>query len=376
MEQYIYISITFFSLIIFLLYIYILYEKISEACRNNKIRKHTHKIEPYIDYILNEIREGKETTSATLENIKDACNDKTKSEVIEEIILDRLESFDSTYLPKLTELCHDTCIVEHEINNLKSRNYFKKALAAKRLGEFRSKEAVQALLDEINVRNNDVTYNILLALAKIGDEPAFIKAFEGIDASLSLSERSLIEIVDSFEGDKNNIYKHMINGSNSYFTVVFIKSAGNSKNISLSKDISKYLLSENKELRIAAVKAMGNIGDEEYLDDIIELLKDCEWEVRALSAKALSNFTDHKILIPLKNALSDREWHVRYNAATTILNHKDGMSVVSSVFEGDDEFAKDIIISAIEHSAENKNYLHESFKNLAERKSAIMRGVV
>lgn len=371
MEKYVYISIIFFSMIIFLLYVYIMFEKISEAYRNNRIKKYSQEVEPYIDFILNEIKEGKGEVSAALDNVKEACTDRVKREVLEDKILHCFEKYDKESSQKLTELCRYTGIIQHEIKNLKNTNYFKKALAAKRLGEFRSSEAVQALLDEIKVRNNDVVYNILSALGKIGNETAFIKAFESIDPAVSLSERSLIEIVDDFEGDKNNIFRHMINSNNSFIACVFIKSAGNSKNASLSVEISKYLCNDNKELRIAAVKAIGSIADEKYIDDIIALLKDSEWEVRALAAKALNNFTDKKVLVPLRKALSDPQWHVRYNAATAILNHKEGMNMISSVFEGEDEFAKDIILSAIEHSSDDKTYLYEGSQILNKKEFVI-----
>jgi len=360
MEQYVYLSITFFSLIIFFLYLYIIYEKIIGDYKSRRIQKYSEKLVPYINFIVNEIIHGEDVGFSTLKNLKVICKNKEKRDIIEDRLLYYFENFKGEFLPKLIYLCQYTGIIQYELKNLKDRNYFKKALAAKRLGDFRSKKSVGTLLHELKIANSDVKYNILLALAKIGEENSFIKAFENIDLAVILSERSLIEIVDSFEGDKNKIYKYMINVNNSFIACVFIKSAGNYKDISLSHDISKYLFNENKELRIACVKAIGNIGDETYLDDIIRLLEDNEWEVRAVTAKAMGNFAHDKILIPLAKALSDPQWYVRFNAATSILNHRNGMNVVSYVFQGEDKFAKDPIISAIENSSNNNLYLYET----------------
>lgn len=360
MEQYVYLSIIFFSLIIFFLYVYIVYEKILESYKLKRIQKYSKELIPYIDFIVNEFENEKSIDSSILENIKMICKNKYKRYVIEERLLYYFENLKREFLPKLIDLCQYIEIVQYEMKNLKNKNNYKKALAAKRLGEFRSKKSVDILLNELNTTNSDVKYNILLALAKIGEEKSFIEAFGNIDSAVILSERSLIEIVDSFEGDKYKIYKHMVNCNNSFIACVFIKSAGNSKNISLSSEISKYLFNENKELRIASVKALGNIGDKTYLDTIIKLLEDTEWEVRAVTARALGNFTDSKILIPLAKALSDSEWYVRFNAATSILNHSEGMSIVSYVFQGTDKFAKDIIISAIENSSNDTLYLYEN----------------
>lgn len=366
MEQYVYLSIIFFSLIIFFLYIYIIYEKIIETYKSRRMQKYSEELVPYINFIVNEIIHGEDAIFSTLENLKVICKNKDKREIVEERLLYYLENLKGEFLPKIIDLCEYVGIIQYEIKNLKNRNYLKKALAAKRLGDFRSKKSVDILLQELNITNSDVKYNILLALGKIGEENSFIKAFENSDLAVSLSERSLIEIVDSFEGDKNKIYKYMINSDDSAIACVFIKSAGNYKDISLSHDISKYLFSENKELRIACVKAIGNIGDETYLDDIIRLLEDDEWEVRAVTANALRNFADDKILIPLAKALSDYQWYVRYNAATAILYHREGIKAISSVLQRDDKFAKDIIISAIENSSNNKLYLYETSNNTDE----------
>ena len=360
MEYYVYLSIIFFLLILFFLYIYIVYKKILEAYKNKQIEKYSKKLVPYINTIVDEIINGKDIAFSTLKNLKVICKNKAKREIVEELLLYYFDNYKGEFLPKLIYLSQYVKITQYEMKNLKNKNNFIKALAAKRLGEFRSKNSVDILLDQLNITNIDVKYNILLALAKIGEENSFIKAFENVDSTLILSERSLIEIVDSFEGDKNKIYKCMINSDNSFIACVFIKSAGNYKDISLSHDISKYLFSENKELRIACVKAIGNIGDTTYLDDIIRLLQDNEWEVRAVTANSLGNFSDNKILLPLAKALSDHQWYVRYNAARSILYHREGIKVISYVFDEDDKFAKDIIIAAIENSSNNNLYLYET----------------
>lgn len=338
-----------------------------EIYKSKKMKKYAEKLVPYIDFTINETIDGKDIAHSTLKNIKRICENKYKREIVEERLFYYLENFKGDFFEKLIELCQYIGIVQYEINNLKDKNCFKKALAAKRLGEYRSRKALEPLLNEINITNSDVKYNILLALAKIGEENSFIKGFENMDSAIILSERSLIEIVDSFEGDKSKIYKHMINSNNSFIASIFIKSAGNHKDISLSYDISKHLFSENKEMRIAAVKSIGSIGDRNYLEDMIKLLEDKEWEVRAVTAKALNNFTEDKILLPLAKSLSDPQWHVRYNAATSILNHKEGMNVISYVFRGEDRFAKDIIISAIENSSNNDLDLYEKSNDYNKR---------
>lgn len=369
MEQYVYFSIVFFSLIIFSLYIYIIYEKIAEVHKIKKIEKYKREVTPYVNFNINKVINGQDITSDILKNIKRYCKNKYKREIIRKRLVYYLENFKGDFSQNITKVCEYIGIVQYEINNFQHGDNFKKALSAKRLGQFRSKNAIEPLLEESDIADNDVKYNILLALAKIGEEETFIRAFENVDSSVGLSERGLIEIVDSFEGDKNKIYKKMIHSDNSLVARVFIKSAGNYKHASLSRDISKYLFSEDKERRIAAVKAIGSIGDARYLDDVIKLLKDSEWEVRAVTAKSMNNFTNSKILIPLARSLSDNKWYVRYNAAMSILNYEKeiGMSIISYAFQRKDKFVRNIIISAIENSSNNKLYLYETSKDNTKR---------
>lgn len=371
MEEYVYFSIMFFSLIIIFLYIYILHEKLRDIYEKKRIENFSKKLTPYIDYVISELTDGNNVSISTLNNIKKICKNKYKREIIEKRFFYYLESTKGDFSQNLVELCEYIGVVKYEIDNLKNKNSLIKALSAKRLGEYRSKLAIKPLLNEVNVSNSDVQYNILLALAKIGEKDSFIEGFKNIDSAVILSERSLIEIVDSFEGDKTELYKVMINSDNPFIASVFIKSAGNDKHIQLSHDISKYLSSEDKELRIAASKAIGSFSAEEYLDDMLKLLEDEEWEVRAVTARVLNNFTNEKILYPLAKSLSDRQWHVRYNAATTILKHKRGMDIISYIFRGEDKFAKDIIISAIENSSNNILHSYEKSNDFAKRMLAL-----
>ncbi len=240
-------------------------------------------------------------------------------------------------------------------------------MACKRLGEFRSRKAIPYLLEELNVRYVDVSYNIFLALAKIGDEEAFIKAFNESD-NIMLSERSLIEIVDSFEGDKINIYKTMLNSPNSYVSSIFIKSAGNFKEHSLAEEISYFLHDDNKEKRIAAIKSIGEIGDDRYISKIISLLQDEDWEVRAVSAKALGMFGNKQVITPLITALSDAQWFVRYNAANSILDVDNDFIYLMDIFQGQDKFAKDIMLSTIENRGKMELINRYGYSEIPERK--------
>jgi HEAT repeat protein len=128
----------------------------------------------------------------------------------------------------------------------------------------------------------------------------------------------------------------------------------------------------DKEKRIAAIKAIGQNGDTRYLNQIVDMLNDTEWEVRAAAAKSLGRLQDEKALEPLVRALSDSVWWVRYNAANSIIKIRKGINMLQTILSGEDKFAKDSIVAALEDSGfmqeifEAEGFLSEDKRKLAD----------
>jgi hypothetical protein len=349
MELIVLYSILIFSVIIILLYAYLITEKLYEDYINRKKRRVHKDVSGYLDDIASRLDEY-EVTSVQLKVLKGFMKDRIKREIIEERFLFYFENLRGSISNKLTKLAEDIGLVDYELEKLKSKDMHKVALACKNLGEIRSKKALGSLLDLIDIEVVEVKYNVLMALAKIGDEEAFIEAFKKLSKTIPLSERSLVEIADSFEGDKIYVYRNLFYLEDEFISSIFIKSAGNYKNTLLADEIAIFLADENKEKKIAALKALGNMGDNRYVIQIIELLNDESWEVRAIAVKVLGQLQDNRALIPLVKALSDKEWYVRYNAANSLISIEGGIELVYDVLEGEDRFAKDIVVSVLETS--------------------------
>ncbi|MCX7694217.1 MAG: HEAT repeat domain-containing protein [Caloramator sp.] len=349
MELIVLYSILLFSVIIILLYSYLIVEKLYNNHINRKKQRVYNDVSGYLDDIASRLDEY-EVTNVQLKVLKGFMKDKIKREIVEERFLFYFENLKGGISEKLTKLAEDIGLVEYELDKLKSKDVHKVALSCKNLGEIRSKKALDSLLGLIEIEVVEVKYNVLMALSKIGDEEAFIEAFRKLSKTIPLSERSLIEIADSFEGDKIYVYRNLMYLQDEFISSIFIKSAGNYKNILLADEIAIFLADENKEKKIAALKALGNMGDNRYVAQIIELLKDESWEVRAITAKVLGQIQDNRALIPLVKALSDREWYVRYNAANSLISIEGGIQLVYDVLEGEDRFAKDIVVSVLETS--------------------------
>lgn len=373
MELLILYSIIFFSIIMFLLYIYLVFEKMYTSIKEILEQKYLKEVSAYLDELIYRLDE-ENINEIEIEKIRMFMKHKIRREIVEDRMVYYFENFKGILTKKLTKICEDIGLIDYEIEKLKHKDLYKVALACKNLGEFRSRKAIHPLLNLIANPSTDVKYNVLLALAKIGDEEAFIEAFKKLSKTIPLNERSLIEIADNFEGDKLYVYKSLIHIDDDFISSIFIKSAGNYKDMALADDIASFLNTENKEKKIAALRALGNMGDNRYVEAMINLLNDKEWEVRAVAAKVLGQIQDSRALLPLVKALSDQQWYVRYNAAYSLINIEGGLDMVRLIFQGEDKFAKDIIISVLETSYGSDKLLeYESVNDQSPKLSDLVK---
>ncbi|MBC8060132.1 MAG: HEAT repeat domain-containing protein [Clostridiaceae bacterium] len=349
MEQYVYYSIIFFAGFIFFLYIYILFEKTVNSYELRKRTKYEKELLPYIDNILLKMEE-QYPTYKTVEIIKV----KIKNSIKRKILIDRVQYFTSVFSGEIRvniiKFCEETKLLDSVLKDLKSKDHKKIALSCKILGEFRSKKAISYLLKALDKKSPDVQYNALMALAKVGDMHGLITAFTKLNRNNILSERSLIEIVDSFEGDKIPLYYEMILNEDPYISSIFIKSVGNHMDLTLNEIIAAFLKEENLDRKIAAIKVIGQTVDIRFIEDLIECMEDESWQVRSVTAKSLGKLADVKAIPALVSALNDREWWVRYNSAQAIFMMPNEINKIETVFLAQDAFAKDSLLSAMENS--------------------------
>lgn len=372
MENYIVYSIIVFSSFILLLYVYLLYEKLSELNEISKRKSYRKEIEPFIDKLFIKMEEDSQ-----YEDMVNELKEMVKNEIKRKLVIERIifynELYSGSIRKNITDLCENTGLVDYEIKALKKNDKFTLAYTCKNLGEFRSKKAIRPLLKLKDSKNSDVRYHMLMALSKIGELEPLVEAIEGQQEDIVFSERSLTEIMDSFEGDKGQLFKSLIYGKNPFLSTIVIKSAGNYMDTELNEHIKDFIEDGDKEKRIAAIKSIGQNSDIRYLDKVIKRLSDEEWEVRSAAAKSLGRLGDNRALEELKKALSDSSWWVRYNAASSILELPKGLDYLHSVMKGEDKFAKDIIIAAMEDVGVLQEILmHENSSAEEKRELAVL----
>ncbi|MEG0773320.1 HEAT repeat domain-containing protein [Clostridium sp.] len=295
-----------------------------------------------------------------IQQIKSFIKKPSRRNLVENSLFSYENSNDKVTKEAIINLAEETGLVKGYVRDLHLKDHHKVAEAVEKLGRIGSKSANKYLIKVLKRGNTFESYNTLLALAKTGDEEYFIEAFNYLEGIEYLTDRSIIHIIDSFQGDLSSIYCKMINHSNSDIVSLFIKSASNALHVSNKKlndgtvnyiknNIVHYLKSDNIELKIATIKFLGELKDQSFIDLIGSNLNDGEWVVRAITAKVLGNFRDGAQGYLLKS-LKDSVWTVRYNSAISLMNSKDYIKYVDNILSGNDKFAKDIIIAILDNA--------------------------
>lgn len=350
-EKVVYGILKFLILFLLLLYVYLVYEKLKEIVFENKRKKESSIINDLIDNLFAKLSNSENVSENVEKYILDLKKySKTFSgrEITAERLIGYIELIKGDLRDALCGICEELGFVDYEMANLQKKDVFRIALACKRLGEYRSEKALDSLLDRLKTDVYEVKYHALLAISKIGNNEYFMKAFSKEYKVQMLSERNLMEIVNSFEGDKATVYKKMIGHEDEYISSIFIRAAGNDRVLEVSEEVGRHLSSQSFLKKIAAVKAVGQMGDFRFVDDLIKELSSSDWRIRAVAAKSLGEIGAQRAVTYLKEALKDAEWWVRYNAAFSIIKLGNYEDVLAEIFNGQDEFAKDAAFYALE----------------------------
>jgi len=248
----------------------------------------------------------------------------------------------------LMELYEATGIKAFLIKRLHAKSDNMKSLACRYLGELQVRNTEQHILKLISSKNNDVIYNVLLSLSKLGDTNGLVHIFTTHSKNINISSRAIIEIVSVFNGSIEDLFKRTFDLSDAYIKGILIKAAADYRIEGLRTYYIDHLKSDDKNLKIASIRALCKLtvqNDEQY---IIPLLEDQEWEVRAAAAKNLEKLGTSNSFTALEKTTGDSVWWVRHHAANTLIQIPGGKEYASKIINGNDPFARDALVSVIE----------------------------
>jgi len=312
-----------------------------------RIKKQKQHLEKLVHSVLNLAdKEGKVNAIQKLKSfVKDSA---TRKNLLINILIDYGDEYIEGNQDLLMNVYEITGIKPFLIKRLSAKSFFIKSLACRQLGALKIKNSEAYILKLISCENNDVRYNVLLALARLGDINGLIFIFINKSEDINISYRAVIEIISAFTGSKEDLFKRTLELSDDYIRGILIKAAADYKIEGLKEYYLKFLESNDKNLRIACIRALCEFGDWANEDDVINMLTDKDWEVRAAAAKSLQQIGTNNCFTALGKAIGDSEWWVRHNAAKTLIFLPGGKEYASKIINGNDKYAREAVVNVME----------------------------
>lgn len=271
-----------------------------------------------------------------------------KKDVLINIIINYGHDFIEDNQERLMEFYEGTGIKAFLVKRLYAKSDNIKSLACRHLGELIVKDTEPYILKLISSKNNDVIYNVLLALSKLGDTNGLVQIFTNDSKNIYISSRAIIEIISVFNGSIEDLFKRTFNLSDDYIKGILIKATANYRIEGLRPYYIDHVKSDDKNLRIASIRALCELKDQADEQYIIPLLEDKDWEVRAAAAKSLEKIGTSNSFTALGKSTGDSVWWVRHNAANTLILIPGGKEYAFEIINGDDQYAREALVSVIE----------------------------
>ena len=306
-------------LIYFVLIIYVWFYRYFSELTTKKVKKRLEKLVSSFFIAANKKGDFLKEINEVQELKSYVRNSGTRKESLINIIIDYGDVFIESNHDLLMELYEVTGIKTFLIKRLTSKSLFIKSLTCRQLGALKLKNTEPYILKLSSCENNDVRYNVLLALAKLGDLKGLVYILTNNSENIHISYRAIIEIISAFNGSKEELFEKTLKSSDNYIKGILIKAAADYKIEGLREYYIKYLKNEDKNLRIACIRALcelPNLDNEEY---IINMLDDKDWEVRAAASKSLEKIGTSNSFTSLGKTIGDSQWWVRHNAACTLI---------------------------------------------------------
>ena len=279
---------------------------------------------------------------------------KTSFQVLEDMLLDVLEDSGSETKARARAIAYYFGFPDKCLSMIRNRLPVNITIGCRKAGIYQLENAIFDILKALDIISGETQYQALMALARIGDTVAMIRAFDKIYRHILVNERAITEILNTFSGDRYELFKTMLHHRSHYIVRLFLKDIDKENAKALINDIISICEDGSKEARLAGVVAIGRIGDDKNIPILVKALSDKIWEIRAVAAKTLGVLTGPAALIPLANAAHDSEWWVRQNAVTSILAYPHYEETLISIVKTGDRYAHDAILYSLEKAGKTK----------------------
>lgn len=280
--------------------------------------------------------------------------DRLEREVIEGMILDRLESAQSDEAERLVRCLRETGLLDARIVEARRLRDWRRRRALAALGRTRAPEAIAALAESLNSRNPETRTAAIRGLGRT----ALPQAGEALLKWLTESHREVSAPT------LQNALLTTCRASPALLLAFMRRTDGETREM-LARVLAEIavpelgdellLLAEDSlpELRASAARALGRAKVQGGFEALEKLARDPEWFVRLRAITALANFSNPRALQILLNAVCDANRYVRLRAAGNLVRQRpELLETLHQVVKTKDRYALQALISELERSGE------------------------
>ena len=219
----------------------------------------------------------------------------------------------------ITGICEDAGFVDRYERRLRSRRWWVRLAAARRLGIMRSTQSTSALSAALYDPNREVSLAALRALGEIGDPRCFDRLLAAMEDETRWDSVLIAEVVLTLGAPvAQSILNLTLAARDTELRAGYTRLLGLLHMPAAVSVLTPFLQAAPETLRLETVRALGSIGDSRVVGRLLPLLQDSSAPIRAATAVALGRIGDEEAVAYLLPLLADADRSVRVSSATAL----------------------------------------------------------
>jgi HEAT repeat protein len=278
--------------------------------------------------------------------------DPLDRQIIEEMVLDRVDTEDPGTLPPLLRFISDSGLMDRRIWEVRNYTSWRRQKALLALGRMRMPEGIPAVAEALTDRNAAVVVDAVRGLGKIGTPRAAEPILELLESdNLSCPQQILqITLVNCYRGHSTRLLKQ-ISDCGEACRPLLMRVFAEVADRETTGDLLPLAVDPVAEVRACAARALGVIRPQYACTVLMRLAADEQWFVRLRAVVALGELMDPASIRALVGALCDSNRLVRIRAAAALSRFEGKEAKIFQLtLQTRDRYALQAMVSEMERS--------------------------
>ncbi len=278
--------------------------------------------------------------------------DRLNCEVVESILLDRLEVAPPEELQRLLKCLRTSGLIDIRAYEARHGKGWRRRNALLSLGRMRAPEVIPALAEGLDDPSTETRLAAVRGLGRTSMPEAaesllehFAEGLSGVPPvplqnALLLCCRSKPAVLLPYVAQAGDTVRPLL-----------ARVLGEVASPEMAEELVLLAVDSLAEVRASAARALGRIKSLTALSELGNLVKDPEWFVRLRAVAALGELCDPRAISVLVAALCDENRYVRLRAAQVLSRFEDHLAeILDAVMETGDRYALQALVSEFERS--------------------------